>query len=62
MRCLEANLNGIDKTDASAGNKNYLMSRELDVDRNSIPPTFRGKTRAQLLEKIEKKAVEYGSC
>lgn len=60
LRCLEAKLNGMDKTDETDDNTRYLVSREVDADRDSLPATFRGESRAQLLEKIEKKAMEYG--
>lgn len=60
MRCLEAKLKGVHKTEEYDGNTQYMISRQLDADRNSLPPTFRGESRIQLMEKIEKKSLGSG--
>ena len=60
LRCLEATLNGMDKTDEAEGNTRYLASRALDVHRKTFPSTWR-ESRESLLERIEKKALEYGA-
>lgn len=60
---MERTLLGMDRTDASDGNEGYLKSRIEDVnrDRDSVPPLW-FETRPQLLERLEKKALEYGEC
>ena len=60
IRTLEAELEAMDKTDRVSGNGNYLMSRTLDVDREHLPDAFNGRSRPQLIEELEKKAMEYG--
>lgn len=61
MKSMEALLLGMDKTDRDDNNGQYLQSRSLDVKRgNDIPPTWRGQSRVQLIEKLEKLALEYG--
>ena len=57
---IEAKLLSMDKMDDTETNRQYLMSRALDVDRDRIPNIWGGETRPQLLEKLEKKALEYG--
>ena len=57
---IEAKLLGMDKTDDTETDRQYLMSRDLDVKRDGIPEAWRGETRPQLLEKLEKKTLEYG--
>lgn len=60
---LEGTLLAMDNTDAGDGNGEYLMSRSKDVSRegDSIPRSW-PETRPQLLEKLEKKVLEYGEC
>ena len=61
MSSLEDLLLGMDKTDRDNNNGQYLMSRQKDVDRgNDIPPAWQGQSRVQLIEKLEKLALEYG--
>ena len=57
---IEARLLGMDKMDDTETNRQYLMSRALDVNRDGVHKARRGETRPQLLEKLEKKALEYG--
>ncbi|KAK0516460.1 hypothetical protein JMJ35_001063 [Cladonia borealis] len=56
---IEAKLLGMDKMDDTETNRQYLMSRALDVDRDGIPRAWREETRPQLLENLEKKTLEY---
>ena len=56
---MERLLKGMDMTDEEDGNQDFLMSRTLDVERENFPAGW-GESRAQLLEKMEKKALEYG--
>ena len=61
MTSMEALLLGMDKTDRDNNNDQYLMSRPLDVNRgDDIPSAWRGQSRVQLIEKLEKLALEYG--
>ena len=55
---MEATLLAMDKTDEADDNENYLKSCKLDADRENIPPVWK-ESRVQLLEKMEKKALEY---
>ena len=57
---IEAKLHAMDKMDDTNTNRQFLMSRALDVDRDGVPKAWRGETRPQLLETLEKKALEYG--
>ena len=61
IREMEATLLAMDRTDEACGNDEYLMSRTGDVNRDgqSIPRLW-PETRPQLLERLEKKALEYG--
>ena len=56
---MEGVLHSMDKTDERAKNEKYLMSHTLDDGRDSIPE-FWPESRPQLMEKLEKKIVEYG--
>ena len=57
---MEAKLEAMDKMDnENDDGKRYLMSRELDVDRPEFPE-FWGESRVQLMERLEKKILEYG--
>ena len=56
---MEALLNGMDKMDDANGNGRYLKSITRDAGRESNPPEW-PETRLQLLERMEKKALEYG--
>ncbi|CAF9916121.1 MAG: hypothetical protein ALECFALPRED_010525 [Alectoria fallacina] len=50
----------MDKTDEANNNGQYLQSRSLDADRgNDIPLAWQGQSRVQLIEKLEKLALEY---
>ena len=61
MSSMEDLLLGMDKTDRDNNNGRYLMSRQKDVDRgNDIPSAWQGQSRIQLIEKLEKLALEYG--
>lgn len=61
MSSMEALLLSMDKTDSRNNNGLYLQSRALDVDRgNDIPVAWQGQSRVQLIEKLEKLALEYG--
>ena len=60
MSRMEARLLAMDKTDLADGNGHYLMSRLLDVEREDFPEAWEGQSRVQLLEKMEKVALEYG--
>ena len=60
MSRMEARLLAMDKTDLADGNGHYLMSRPFDVEREEIPEAWEGQSRVQLLEKMEKIALEYG--
>ena len=60
MSRLEARLLAMDRTDLALENGHYLMSRPLDVEREEIPEAWEGQSRVQLLEKMEKVALEYG--
>lgn len=55
---MEGVLQSMDKADERAGNGKYLMSRTLDVERDDIPE-FWPESRPQLMEKLEKKFLEY---
>ena len=61
IQAMEAELLGMDLTDARDGNQGYIMSRSEDVsrDKDSVPSSW-SERRPQLLEKLEKKALEYG--
>ena len=60
IREMEATLQAMDRTDESEGNAEYLMSRTEDVGRprDNVPPAF-SETRPRLLERLEKKLLEY---
>ena len=60
---LEGTLLAMDRSDTADGNGEYLMSRSQDVsrDRDSIPRSW-PESRPQLLERLERKALEYGEC
>ena len=61
MSTMEDLLLGMDKTDRDNNNEKYLMSRQKDVNRgNDIPSAWQGQSRIQLIEKLEKLALEYG--
>ena len=61
IREMEATLLAMDRTDQANGNDEYLMSRTEDANRNheSVPSLW-SETRTQLLERLEKKTLEYG--
>lgn len=61
MSKMEALLLGMDKTDRDNNKGRYLKSRTLDVKRgDDIPAAWEGQSRVQLIEKLEKLALEYG--
>ena len=60
MSKMEAKLLAWDRTDQADNNGDYLMSRSLDVEREQIPEVWEGLSRVELLEKMEKLALEYG--
>lgn len=59
MSRIEATLQGMDKTDENDGHGNYLMSHSLDDDREDIPSAW-PESRTKLMDKLEKKALDYG--
>ena len=61
IREMEATLLAMDRTDQANDNHVYLMSRTEDANRNdeSVPSQW-SETRTQLLERLEKKTLEYG--
>ena len=61
IREIEGTLLAMDKMDAKSGNEKYLMSRTADAERDgeSVPGSW-PETRTHLLERLEKKALEYG--
>ena len=60
IREMETTLLAIDRQDDRDGNVGYLMSRTEDVGRprDDVPPSRFG-TRPQLLQRLEKKLLEY---
>ncbi|KAL8784331.1 MAG: hypothetical protein Q9213_004040 [Squamulea squamosa] len=60
IRCMEDELQAMDRTDAACGGATYLLSRDEDVKRepSEIPASW-SQTRPQLLEKLETKILEY---
>ena len=59
MREMEEVLLVMDKIDDVPENSVYLKSRTEDVQRQNIPNGLL-ESRPQLMEKLEKKALEYG--
>lgn len=57
---MEGVLHNMDKMDERAKNEKYLMSRSLDIERDGGVPECWPESRPQLMEKLEKKFVEYG--
>ena len=60
MSRMEALLLSMDKTDRDNNKEQYLQSRALDVDRGNDIPFAWGQSRVQLIQKLEKLALEYG--
>ena len=56
---MERLLHSMDKMDARGESAKYLMSHTLDVERDGIPELW-PESRPQLMEKLEKKILEYG--
>ncbi|KAL6718279.1 hypothetical protein ACLMJK_004367 [Lecanora helva] len=56
---MEKLMAGMDKDDEDAGHEEYLMSRTLDDERGDDVPHTWDETRTQLLERMEKKTLEY---
>ncbi|CAD6580764.1 MAG: hypothetical protein ASARMPRED_000322 [Alectoria sarmentosa] len=59
MSKLEGRLHAMDQMDQAENNGHYLMSRTLDVEREQIPEAWEGQSRIQLLERLEKLALQY---
>ena len=60
IRQMEDELQGMDKMDLVGDKQEYLLSRDEDVKREpSTIPGCWSQTRPQLLEKLEKKIMEY---
>ena len=59
---MEAMLLGMDQMDLADGKGKYLMSRPFDVGRAQIPEAWDGVSRVELLQRMEKVALEYGTC
>lgn len=58
---MEATLLAMDRTDDTQNNTEYLMSRSEDINRDiESAPRVGSETRPQLMERLEKKALEYG--
>ena len=63
IRQMEDELQGMDKMDLVSDKKEYLLSRDEDVKREpSTIPGCWSQTRPRLLEKLEKKIMEYCKC
>lgn len=60
IRRIEATLQAMDKTDEAGGDGGYLMSHKEDDNRKSLPKLF-GESRAQLMDGLERKVLEYGT-
>ena len=57
---IEAKLGAMDRQDDSHDDgRRYLRSRELDADRQEYPAAW-GESRVQLMERLEKRIIEYG--
>ena len=56
---MEDVLHSMDRADERGEGRKYLMSRTFDVERDGIPE-FWPESRPQLMEKLEKKILEYG--
>ena len=59
IRGIEDLLLAMDRTDEKKGGAKYLQSRTEDCNRETIPAAW-PESRPQLLERLEKKALEYG--
>lgn len=59
MRRIEATLQAMDKTDQANNHGKYLMSHAVDDKRKNIPSAW-PESRANLMDKLEKKALDYG--
>ena len=59
MSRIEATLQGMDKTDEADGHEEYLMSHTVDENREGIPTAW-PESRTDLMNKLEKKALDYG--
>lgn len=59
MRRIEATLQRMDKMDDVDGPENYLMSHSLDDNREDFPSAW-PESRTKLMDRLEKKALEYG--
>ena len=60
IREMEATMLAMDRTDENHKNDKYIMSRTEDIKRDSVP-TYWPESRPQLLERLEKKVLEYGA-
>lgn len=59
MRRIEATLQAMDKTDQASDHGMCLMSHAVDDERENIPSAW-PESRANLMDKLEKKALDYG--
>ena len=59
MSRIEALLQGMDKTDEADGHMEYLNSHTVDENRERIPAAW-PESRTDLMDKLEKKALDYG--
>lgn len=60
IRRMEDTLQAMDKTDSFEGHGKYLQSHALDDDRESIPKLWGNQSRAQLMDSLERKVLQYG--
>ncbi|MCJ1265290.1 hypothetical protein MMC22_005165 [Lobaria immixta] len=58
MRRIEATLQAMDKTDEANNHGKYLQSHVVDDKRKNIPGAW-PESRANLMDKLEKKALDY---
>lgn len=59
MSRIEATLQGMDKTDEADDHGEYLKSHTVDENRESTPTAW-PESRTELMNKLEKKALDYG--
>lgn len=59
MSRIEATLQGMDKTDEADDNGEYLKSHTVDENRVDTPTAW-PESRTELMNKLEKKALDYG--
>lgn len=59
MRRIETTLQAMDRIDEAENQGKYLMSHALDDNREDIPKGC-PESRTNLMDKLEKKALDYG--